>query len=65
MVKKPEIILTDEEEKFILRLRQLSKSGLIDIVTVRLGDMAITEKRGTREEVFRPAGRAGAVSPSS
>lgn len=48
------IVLTDEEEKFMLRLRHLAKGKTIDHVTVRIPDLAIVEKWSRQEEVFRP-----------
>ena len=49
------IQLTAEEEKFILRIRQLTKAKMVDEVMVRLNDLAIVEKHSFQEEVFRPA----------
>lgn len=46
--------MTDEEEKFMLRLRHLAKGKTIDHVTVRIPDLAIVEKWSRQEEVFRP-----------
>lgn len=56
------IVLSEEEEKFVLRVRQLAQSKLVDQITVRIPDLAIIEKHSYQEEVFRPRPRIAALT---